>query len=165
MKKRMSLIGGIVVLIIPVCVVYNMFYSNVDFEYEYDGIVTFSDMTSEHYKEFIKKDAYIFNSKEAWEGFVRNLGITNDGQIPDINVDNESVLLVHAPLSIEKGGILYSIETIRKNLFDIKITLKQKGTASDLKGFEENSKPENFMIYKMKLGVFREIYEPYIEIE
>ena len=162
MKKRKSLIVGIVILIMMAYCVYYMFYSNVYFEYVYDGIVTFSDMDTEYYKEFIKKNANIYNSKEEWENIEENFGLISSGQIPDISFGNESILLIHLPLSIEKGGILYSIETIRKNLFDIKITLEQKGTVSDLKGFEENARTESIIIYKIKLGMFSEIYKPYI---
>jgi hypothetical protein len=165
MKKRILLISGIVVLIIVVYGVYTMFFSNVGFEYVYDGTVTFSDTTSEHYKEYIKKKAYIFNSKEEWEDFKENLGLSSSGQITDISFDNEPILFVHNPLSIENGETLYSIENIRKNLFNLKIRLKQKGTVLSIKGFEENSVPENIMIYKIKLGAFGEIYEPYLEIE
>lgn len=165
MKEKRSIIGGIAVVIIVVFGVYNMFFSNVGFEYVYDGTVTFPDTTSEHYEKYVKKEAYIFKSKEEWESFEEILGLESSGQIPEVNFDNEPILVVHKPLSIEKGGALYSIEKIEKNLFGLKVSLKQKGTVSDLRGFEESSRHDDFMIYKIKLGVLREFYEPYLEIE
>ncbi len=105
----------------------------------------------------------IFNSKEEWENFKEKLHL-NNGQIPNISFEYEPLLLTRTHIPIEKGGMLYYVKKIKKNFFAINITLKQKGFVSNLKGFEENSNPQNITIYKIKPGLFAKMYEPYLKV-
>lgn len=160
MKKKRSLIIGIVILMVLGC---GIFYSHVDFEYVYDGVISLSDLEPEGYKDFIKKNSYIFYSKEEWESFKEKFHI-NNGQIPDISFEHEPLLLTRTHISIENGGTLYYVEKINKNLFVLDITLKQKGFVT-LKGFEENSNPQNITLCKIKPGIFSKMYKPYLKVE
>ena len=160
MKKKRSLIIGIVVLMV---LGYGIFYSHVHFEYVYDGVISLSDMAPVDYKDFIKKDSYIFHSREEFENFKDKFHI-NNGQIPDISFEHEPLLLTRTHISIEKGGTLYSVEKINKNLFVLDITLKQKGFVT-LKGFDENSNPQNITICKIKPGIFTKMYKPHVKVK
>lgn len=161
MKRSIVFIVSLACLILAGFLVYNISFPKVSFNCIYDGVAEFSNLKPADYKNFEKQNVYIFTTKRDWDEFKNKY--LGDGQIPDLTFDKGQILLSYTDLDLNKGGKIYEIDDIHKNILSLDIKLKEKGFVDSLSGFRKDANPKNIMIYNINAGILANVYSAKIE--
>lgn len=160
MRKITPVITAMAFLLIIGLLSYKVFFSRVSFSYVYDGTIDLSNSILKDENNQPETNTYIFTSKEQWDNYKKTYLL--DGQVPNINYDEEPILLTFTDLKVPEGGTIYDISSIKKNFLSLDIFLKKKGTLNKLKGFSKKSRYGFIMIYKIDSGYLTKLYSPKI---
>ncbi len=156
MIKKRSIFGFLVLLIGLGIGVYLLLFSNTHFELIYSGIYDLSNNP-----QLEAQDVYSFTSEEQWDDFSKQY--LGDGQIPDIDSQDNQILLVFTNPNNDKMNI-YEITKIKRYISSTKIIMVKTGQIFNLEGFEDKSNVRNVMIYKVN-PVFNFPINKHVEIK
>ncbi|MDP4094439.1 MAG: hypothetical protein Q8920_13890 [Bacillota bacterium] len=136
---------------------YNIFFSKVNFEYLYDGVIDLSGLSQTDYENLTSHKAYLFNFRDKWFDF-RNKYLVND-QISKFKFSWQ-FLVVFTDLNTANGYKIYEISKINKRFLSLNINLNPKGSVDKTTGFSANARNKIVMIYKVDVGLLSGLYSP-----